>query len=68
MRSIKTILLGLAIPALGLVAGLASSSALAGGPIIIFPGPNCTNVLCPGGTTCVDSKTGPQCVPLPGPK
>jgi hypothetical protein len=66
MRSIKTILLGLAIPAVCLLAGVGFATPAASAPIH-FPGPTCANVLCPAGTTCVDSKDGPRCVPLPGP-
>ncbi len=31
-------------------------------------GITCAVVLCPGGTTCIDTKNGPQCVPLDPPR
>jgi hypothetical protein len=69
MRSTKKILLGLAIPMLGSLAGLGlSSSAQAGGPIVIIlppPGSTCETVLCSAGTICIDTKQGPQCIPNP---
>lgn len=69
MRSTKTILLGLTIPALCLLAGLGpSSSAEAGGPIGIPlppPGSTCETVLCSAGSICIDTKNGPRCIPDP---
>jgi hypothetical protein len=67
MRSTKTILRALSIPALGLFAGLVSSSALAGPIVIILPPPGttCETVLCSAGTICIDTKYGPQCIPDP---
>jgi hypothetical protein len=68
MRSTTTILLGLAIPALCLLAGLGPSSAEAGGPIsfpLPPPGSTCATVLCSAGTICIDTKDGPRCIPDP---
>jgi len=68
MRSTKTILISLAIPALCLLAGLGPSSAEAGGPVGIPlppPGSTCETVLCSAGSICIDTKHGPRCIPDP---
>ena len=68
MRSTKTILLGLAIPALCLLAGLGASSSAEAGPVGVPlppPGSTCETVLCSAGTICVDTKDGPRCIPDP---
>lgn len=77
MRTVKMMLLGLGVPLALVLAGVGqtasaqpSAEATPAAPAAAGPigGINCTIVLCPAGTTCVDKPTGPRCVPLPGPK
>lgn len=62
MRTSKTILLALAVPALLVLVGVGTSASAALPPVGM---PNCTIVFCPGNTICVDTPTGPRCIPRP---
>jgi len=64
MRTSKSILLALAIPALLVVAGF-GPSASAAPPNPPGPGPSCFVIFCPANTICIDTPTGGRCVPPP---
>ena len=80
MRMLKTMLLGLGVPLAFVVAGVGQTASArptddvalsapapeAAAAIPIFPWPlTCEVVLCSPGTYCVDTPTGPTCVPFP---
>ncbi|MBC8068970.1 MAG: hypothetical protein IAG13_11605 [Deltaproteobacteria bacterium] len=67
MRSSKTILFAILAPAAFVVAGLGSVSPVsAGGPVgVPLPQNTCETVLCSPGAICIDTRTGPQCIPDP---
>lgn len=77
MRTLQIMLLGLGVPLALVLAGVGQTASaqptpeatpatpIPGGPI---GGISCAIVLCPDGTTCIETPTGPRCVPLPGPK
>ncbi|MBC8068165.1 MAG: hypothetical protein IAG13_07515 [Deltaproteobacteria bacterium] len=64
MRTAKTILLALAIPAMLVLVGV-GPTASAAPPKPPGPGPSCFVIFCPGNTICIDTPTGGQCVTPP---
>lgn len=65
MRTTKTILLALAIPALLVLVGVGPTASAAKPPTPT--GPSCFVIFCPGNTICIDTPTGGRCVPPPPP-
>jgi hypothetical protein len=63
MRTAKTILLAIAIPALLVLVGVGPTASAA----IPKPGtgPSCFVIFCPGNTVCIDTPTGGKCVTPP---
>lgn len=62
----KSILAAIVVPAAFALAGFGSSTpANAGGTHLPPVGSTCETVLCSPGAICVDTKTGPVCVPDP---
>ena len=65
----KSIIAAIVVPAAFALAGFGSSTpAAAGGGTGVPlppPGSTCETVLCSAGSICVDTKSGPVCVPDP---
>jgi hypothetical protein len=61
-----SIFAALLIPAAFVFAGLGSTPEAAAGGVRLPPvGSTCETVLCSPGSICVDTRTGPMCVPDP---